>query len=83
MKAKDVRIGGVYVAKISGKLTRVRLTGESGRGGWDAVNIATGRAVRIKTVAKLRHEVRAAPIPPRETREFSPDDGEIQTESVI
>lgn len=58
MKKKDVEVGKVYVAKVSGQLTHVRLTGESPYGGWDAVNIETKRAVRIKTAARLRYDVR-------------------------
>ena len=55
MKKKDVSIGRTYVAKVSGGLTTVRLTGESPYGGWDAVNTKTGRAVRIRTAARLRY----------------------------
>jgi len=54
MKANEITIGGKYVAKISGKLTVVRITRESVYKGWDAVNVATGREVRIRTAAKLR-----------------------------
>ncbi len=57
MRKKDVEIGGEYGAKVSNQLTRVRITGESPYGGWDAVNIATGRPVRIKTAARLRYAV--------------------------
>lgn len=57
MKAKEVGVGRTYVAKVSGVLTVVRLTGVSRFGGWDAVNVKTGRPVRIKTAARLREEV--------------------------
>lgn len=60
MKAKDVKIGGTYVAKVSGKLSKVRIVRESTYGGWDAVNTSTNRAVRIKTAGRLRYEARAA-----------------------
>lgn len=59
MRKAEVRVGGTYVAKVSGSLTHVRLTGESRYGGWDAVNCQTGRAVRIKSAARLRSEVLA------------------------
>lgn len=49
MKKADVQIGHTYPAKVSGRLARVRITGESPYGGWDAVNVATRRAVRIKS----------------------------------
>jgi len=61
MLKKDVVLRGIYIAKVSGKLTRIRLTGESKYGGWDAINEGTGRAIRIKSAAKLRRLV-AMPI---------------------
>ena len=57
MLKKDVRIGGVYVAKISDKLTTVKIDEASRFGGWQATNLATGRSVRIKSAQKLRREV--------------------------
>jgi len=54
MKKNEVKIGGEYIAKVSDKLTTVRITGESRYGGWDAVNQTTGKKVRIKSAAKLR-----------------------------
>lgn len=54
MKAKDVKIGGCYVAKVSGKLTSVTLLQTSPYGGWEAFNEATGKRVRIRTAARLR-----------------------------
>ena len=57
MKKADVRLGGVYLAKVSGRLTRVRLDRESPYGGWKATNLATGREVDVRTAARLRKEV--------------------------
>jgi len=54
MKASQVKIGEVYTVKVSGKLTDVRITGESQYGGWDGINEATGRGVRFKTAGRLR-----------------------------
>lgn len=54
MKSKDVKIGGVYVAKVSGGLTSVRIDQESQYGGWNATNLSTSRAVRIKSPQRLR-----------------------------
>jgi hypothetical protein len=54
MKKNEVEIGGVYVAKISGRLTHVRITAASQYGGWIAVNVNSNREVRIRTAAKLR-----------------------------
>ncbi len=64
MKAKDVRIGGLYIAKVSGKLTTVRIdrvaadvqdSNHNWRiGGWHATNLATCKPVRIRSAARLR-----------------------------
>ena len=54
MKKNDVKIGGLYKAKVTDKLTGVRIMKESPHGGWDAVNLATGKKVRIKSPARLR-----------------------------
>lgn len=51
---KDVEIGARYVAKVSGNLVTVQITREHDRGGWIAMNLFTGREVRIKSAAKLR-----------------------------
>jgi hypothetical protein len=56
MKGKDVQVGECYVAKVSGKPAKVRITGESPHGGWDAVNTETKRPVRIRGAARLRKE---------------------------
>lgn len=57
MEKNQVIIGHTYAAKVSGQVVRVRITSESRYGGWDAVNLATGRAVRIKSAARLRWRV--------------------------
>jgi hypothetical protein len=56
MKKVEISIGGLYVAKISERLVIVKIKDESSYGGWDAVNTATGRVVRIRSAAKLRRE---------------------------
>ena len=53
MKAKEVEIGGIYAARISGKIVPVRLESELD-GGWHATNMRTGKTVRIKSARKLR-----------------------------
>ena len=57
MKKKEVEIGKVYVAKISGKLSPVKLLQDSRYGGWDAKNLRTGHVIRIKSAQKLRREL--------------------------
>jgi len=54
MKKADVTLGGVYAAKVSGKVVPVRLDAESRYGGWDATNLATKKKVRIKSAQRLR-----------------------------
>jgi hypothetical protein len=61
MRKDQVHVGHTYVAKISDKLTRVRIDGENAHGGWDATNLTTNKQVRIKSPAKLR-----GPAPDRE-----------------
>lgn len=58
MKKTEVELRGVYVAKVSGQLVTVRIDRESPYGGWDATNLATGRAVRIRSAARLRGRAR-------------------------
>lgn len=62
MLKADVAIGKTYIAKISQRLTRVRLDRESQYGGWYATNLSTGREVRIRSAAKLRREVTNSPL---------------------
>ena len=57
MKKADVKVGGTYAAKVSGKVVPVRIDAENPRGGWDATNTATGRKVRIKSARRLRGAV--------------------------
>jgi hypothetical protein len=57
MRKHEVRLGGIYVAKVSGRLTRVRIERESRHGGWEAVNLATNRPLHIRSAARLRWEV--------------------------
>jgi len=58
MRKADVQIGGVYIVKVSGKLTKVRITRPSPYGGWDGLNLATHREVRIRSAARLRYPAR-------------------------
>ena len=54
MKKADIKIGSVYRAKVSDKLTDVRIDAENTNGGWDATNLATKKKVRIKSAQRLR-----------------------------
>jgi hypothetical protein len=57
MKKNEVKIGGVYVTKVSDKMAAVRITGVNPHGGWDAVNVDTNREVQIKSAQRLRRPV--------------------------
>ena len=66
MLKAQIEIGKVYIAKVSGKLCRVRIDRERSfevLGGhrtnhtWIATNLETGREIRIRSAAKLRREV--------------------------
>ena len=57
MKKNEVKIGGVYTAKVTNKVVQVRIDAESRYGGWEATNIQTGKKVRIKSVQRLRAAV--------------------------
>jgi hypothetical protein len=59
MKQDQVEIGGTYIAKVSDRLVPVRLEGKHQRGGWYAINMATGKTIRIKSAQRLRGPVPA------------------------
>lgn len=64
MKKNQIQIGGIYAAKISGRLVPVKISGEARYGGgWHGFNMLTGRNCRIKSAAKLRF-----PIDPHEAQ---------------
>ncbi len=54
MKKSEIKIGGVYRAKVSDKIVDVRMERTNPHGGWDATNLSTGKAVRIKSAQRLR-----------------------------
>lgn len=59
MLKREVRIGAHYAIRHSGEhnLCVIRIEGESLYGGFNATKLKTGRAIRIKSAAKLRFEV--------------------------
>ncbi len=54
MKKNEVKVGGMYVAKVSDKLVTVRIDSTHSGGGWNATNTATGKRIRIKSAQRLR-----------------------------
>jgi hypothetical protein len=58
MKNSEVSTGGTYKAKVSNKVTEVRIIGEALYGsGWDAINLETGRKIHIRSARRLRERV--------------------------
>jgi hypothetical protein len=81
MKHEQVQIGGTYVAKVSGRITFVRIDSENPHGGWDATGVTTRRKVRIKSAQRLRREVapgELARVPPQEGDQPPGEDGPSQ-----
>lgn len=58
MKMNEVVIGAVYLAKVSNKITRVRIDKQckshNNRTYWLATNLSSGRVIRIGSAARLR-----------------------------
>ena len=62
MKKLDVQIGGTYAAKVgNGRLGTVRIDRENYYGGWDATNLRTGRAIRVRSAQRLWFPVQQDP----------------------
>ncbi len=59
MTAVEVKIGRYFAAKVSGKMTIVKIEAGSSRGGWTGKNIFTNRRVHIKSAVRLRGDVTA------------------------
>lgn len=65
MKKSWIKVGGNYVAKVSGKLTTVRVDaisegtdsfGRQSKMRYDCTNLATGRKVTFRSSQKFREE---------------------------
>jgi len=61
MKKNEVKIGGMYVAKVSDRIVTVRIDSTHSKGGWNATNTRTGKRIRIKSAQRLRGEARKTP----------------------
>ena len=59
MTTAEIKIGRYYAAKISGKMTIVKIEVASPHGGWTGRNIFTNRRVRIKSAVRLLGDVTA------------------------
>ena len=54
MKKNEIKVGGMYRAKVSDKVVTVRIDSTHTKGGWNATNTATGKRIRIKSAQRLR-----------------------------
>lgn len=83
MKKDDVKIGKVYMAKVTDKLVPVRIDAENRYGGWDATNLATSKKIRIKSPQRLQGEAkgRQASPSPKNVAAVSTGGGPKATES--
>jgi len=82
MKKDEIKINGYYSAKVSDKLTVVRIVEEHHNGGWQAVNTKTGKMVRVKSAAKLRGEVKPDGTPIRKPKAAKPTAKDAQPEQA-
>jgi hypothetical protein len=57
MKKNEIEVGGLYTAKVSGKVVKVRIDSANTHGGWNATNTATGKRIRVKSAQRLRKAV--------------------------
>lgn len=57
MKRSEVKIGGVYIAKVTNRLVQVRIDAKSRYGGWEGINLRTGINLRIRSATRLRSAV--------------------------
>ncbi len=60
MKKSEVKVGGMYVAKVSDRLVTVRIDSTHSKGGWNATNTTTGKRIRIKSAQRLRGAAKSA-----------------------
>jgi len=84
LKKNEVQIGGVYIAKVTNRLVQVRIEKVSRYGGWEAINLATNKPIRVKSAQRLRSVVDSAQTMTkkgkgREKPEPVPDSDTVQT----
>lgn len=62
MKAAEIDLAGVYVAKVSNKLTEVRVDviepTYDGKTRYHVTNLKTGRTTTFRSAAKFRRKIR-------------------------
>ncbi len=60
MKKNEIKVGGMYRARVSDKVVTVRIDSTHTKGGWNAINTATGKRIRIKSAQRLRGAAKGA-----------------------
>ena len=66
MKKNEIKVGGLYLAKVSGKITTVRVdairkggfTSGGSQTAYDVTNLKTGRKTTFRSAAKFRCEAK-------------------------
>lgn len=53
MLKTQVKLNGIYFAKVSNRRVAVKILDTSPYGGWIATNLDTGRTIRIKSGGRL------------------------------
>lgn len=58
MKKEAITVGSSYIARVSGRLTTIRIERVSSYGnGWEALNLNTGRTIHIRSARRLQRLV--------------------------
>jgi len=58
IKAKEVQVGAVYMAEVTGVMVPVMIERASSQGGWDGMNLQNGCLMRIRITDRLQHHPR-------------------------
>jgi hypothetical protein len=74
MKKSEIKVGGVYQAKVSDRIVDVRIDSTHTQGGWNATNTATGKRIRIKSAQRLRGPAEGGKKNAKATREPKAED---------
>lgn len=64
MKKSEVKVGHMYLAKVSDRVVQVRIDSRHSRGGWNATNTATGKRIHIKSAQRLHGPANTPPKKP-------------------
>jgi len=84
MNKQEVRIGEVYLVKVTDKVVPVEILEEHTRNGWIGRNTVTGREIRIKSARRLRGIANEASAPTNATEAmptFGPESATVEPES--